>query len=46
MIKKRTAAVLVLVIFSLFMLTVDWRASALIAVLAAVMAIANLQSAK
>lgn len=45
-VRLRTLATLGLVIFSLALLTVDWRASALIAVLAALSAIANLRSAE
>jgi hypothetical protein len=45
-IRHRTLAVLALSLLSLVLVTVDWRASVLIAILAAVMAIANLRSAE
>jgi len=45
-VRKRTIAVLALAVFSLALIAVDWRVSALIAICAAVMAFANLQSAE
>lgn len=44
-VRFRTLAVLGLSILSLALITVDWRVSVIIAVLAAMMAIANLRSA-
>jgi hypothetical protein len=46
MVRKRTIAVLALSVFSLALITVDWRASILVAILVSVFAIANLRSAE